>query len=476
MSDAIEMNYRAALQLRRPAVDPLSDPPRSRALEHTATDRKRRLWRKVMARVGWPSSLLVSPRYSSSSRDTSVFSLVACEFACSCSMTSACQHYRAALWSETDENHGRHPPSQSTKPYNSSAPDKYLCSPNRMSSSEVSWQSAFWALPPLAINAMMQPAGRVCGYDLSLRTYLRSSPIVCVCDAVLILVRFALNYANVRCPFLAAKLVMATRKRGERAGEAGGFQYLETSNFLRWFVFILGVVPQTIKLLACKGIPWTTTWGLLYLSAFVVSEIMDILSRFSNDSNQEPPLQVDNIEELDERLRVVERAFGAIAIFLQLGVLALVDLAVLPPDQIVRRRWEFRIIRLTGHFVTIFIYSPFVLSERDDPVRALERRNQSVVISTLCVFIVITVLHGLNYRFSQMYFLWSFMISMLAWVLHSFKSTRKHILLCRDHGLGTKNVLAFDFCSRILVFGVFWYVWYYNANDTSKPRWTEYLG
>lgn len=152
-----------------------------------------------------------------------------------------------------------------------------------MSPSEVSWQSAFWALPPIAINAMMQPAGRVCGYDLSLRTYLRSSPIICVCDAILILVRFAFYLFNIRRPFLAAKLVMATRMRTERAGE-GDLQHLETSAFLRWFVFIIGVLPQTIKLLACEGILWTTIWGMFYLSPFVACEIMDILSRFSKDS------------------------------------------------------------------------------------------------------------------------------------------------------------------------------------------------
>jgi hypothetical protein len=62
------------------------------------------------------------------------------------------------------------------------------------SSNEVSWQSAYYALIPIALNSMLQPrepTGTTCGFDASLRIYLRSSPIVCAVDAAFILIRFA---------------------------------------------------------------------------------------------------------------------------------------------------------------------------------------------------------------------------------------------------------------------------------------------
>ncbi|KAF2738248.1 hypothetical protein EJ04DRAFT_60399 [Polyplosphaeria fusca] len=343
-----------------------------------------------------------------------------------------------------------------------------------MASSEVSWQSAFWTIPPLAINAMMQPSGRVCSYDPTLRTYLRSSPIVCAFDTLCILIRYVLYISHLRSPYLAAKRLMGVRRKDLAAAEHGGLQQLETSGFLRCFLFVFGVLPQTIKLVACKGLPWTQAWGLFYLSAFIMVEMMDMLARFTNDDidiSEGNPLETS-----DEWLAFFDLGCGAIAIFLQLLVLAWVDLAGTPPDPILSRRWEFRLIRLSAHFVVVFIYLPFIVSGDDDPVRALRRRNRSLLLSTLLIFIVLTILHGLNYRFSQMYFLWSIILTMLAWSLHSFAVMRKHFLLCGEEGSGTKNVLVFDFFCRILAFSLFWYVQYYKPEGTLKPAWADYLG
>jgi hypothetical protein len=125
---------------------------------------------------------------------------------------------------------------------------------------EVSWQNAFWSLPPLAINTMMQPSGRVCGFDSSLRTYLRSSPIVCVFDAVFIIIRFiTYSFFGLSARAAAKKVIDARGRedggredgggeegsgeeggREDRGGEdakPGGFRSLERKLFLRYLVF-----------------------------------------------------------------------------------------------------------------------------------------------------------------------------------------------------------------------------------------------
>jgi hypothetical protein len=87
------------------------------------------------------------------------------------------------------------------------------------SSNEISWQSALWSILPLAANTMVQPSGWICGFDPSLRTYLRSSPIVCAFDTFTILVRFLIYY---RFGFGDSAIVAVKKVVGARRGDAGG--------------------------------------------------------------------------------------------------------------------------------------------------------------------------------------------------------------------------------------------------------------
>jgi len=374
-----------------------------------------------------------------------------------------------------------------------------------MASSEVSWQSAFWSLPPLAINTMMQDSGRVCGFDPALRTYLRSSPVICVLDATLTLIRFTLyllsgNDDSVKVLErigIAAKKVMEANKlvkvveKDKEVEEAKklGIQQLEDSKPIRYMWFAIGVLPQALKLMACTGLPWTQAWGCFYLSSFLVREILDGLTNLTDKERF-----ID--EELSRPwLELFERGCGSIAVLLQLGILALVDLAGIPPHRVLLRRWEFRAIRFSAHFITVFIYLPFVLSFSSSssppssstsptprPWLSPNGRNISLVVSMLLINIILTILHGLNFRFSHLYFLWSIIICMVAWVMFFITPAREHILLVNRGGDGQvgrgvyMNVMAFDFFCRILTFSVFWYVSYYKPAGTYKPGWADYLG
>lgn len=60
------------------------------------------------------------------------------------------------------------------------------------SSQPVSWQSAFWPLVACTLNVVIQYTGRVCGAHYCDSYALRSSPLVCIFDTIMMLVKFFL--------------------------------------------------------------------------------------------------------------------------------------------------------------------------------------------------------------------------------------------------------------------------------------------
>lgn len=329
-----------------------------------------------------------------------------------------------------------------------------------MASREMSWQSAFWSLPPLAINTMMQPSGRVCGFDPSLRTYLRSSPIVCAFDTVSIIVRFvAYSRLGLSAP-VAAKIIEARR---------GGNEDTQQKLFLKyaWFVFL--VLPKVIKLMACSGLPWTQVWGCFYLLSFIVVEVMDNLARFAVEE-----LESAGDDPLEKWLGRFEKVCGGVAVLLQLAILGWIDLAVMPPDSNMIRKWMFRLLRLSAHFVVFLIYAPLMALQSEALKLSPNRRLGNLVMAMLAIFIILTAFQRLH--FSQLYFMFSIIISSFAWLLYFFPVAKTHVLLCEPGDKGHKNVLAFDFFCRVLCFSLFWYVVHYNPNGTFKPEWAEVFG
>jgi hypothetical protein len=334
---------------------------------------------------------------------------------------------------------------------------------------EISWATAFWFLPPLAINSMMQPSGRVCGFDLSLRTYLRSSPIVCVFDAVTIILRFVVYCCLGASPPVAAKRTIDARRRSDDATELGGIRALEQLPFLRWVWFVIGVLPQVIKLLACSGLPWTQVWGCFYLAPFVAVEAMNaltVLAPEGQDSTEDDPRE--------HWVALAEKVCGAVAVLLQLALLAWIDLAVMPPDSNLVRVWAFRLFRLSAHFVVFLIYLPLMGLQSDAPTLSPNRRLGVLVVSMLSMYVLLAGLE--RFRFSQLYFMLSIIISFFVWLLYFIPVAKTHVLLCEPGSRGYMNVLAFDFLCRTLCFSLFWYAVHYNPAGTSKSDWAAVLG
>jgi hypothetical protein len=93
--------------------------------------------------------------------------------------------------------------------------------------------------------------------------------------------RFSMLILRVN-PIKASKLVMKRRIEGFMSVEK--MEYLprrfQSRTLARSLFFILGALPATIKLCSFTGLPWTKTWGMMFLSSFIIIELITLLSRF----------------------------------------------------------------------------------------------------------------------------------------------------------------------------------------------------
>ena len=154
------------------------------------------------------------------------------------------------------------------------------------SASWLAWQSAFWALVPLALNSMLQPAGRISEYNSTISFFLRISPIICVLDAVssvaLIILYMAHDGVSLRIATRAWVDLRFRPDAGCSEGESisasaspsqqGEVETIEASPIVRAIVFII-TVTQSVKLFACTGIPWTHAWAYMFLGSFILLEV-----------------------------------------------------------------------------------------------------------------------------------------------------------------------------------------------------------
>jgi hypothetical protein len=360
------------------------------------------------------------------------------------------------------------------------------------SSNEVSWQSAFLALVPLALNSMSQLAGRTCGLDASLRIYLRSSPIVCAIDTVFIFIRFALYTRHDHSVLWPARKIIAARglidkdpnpeDAVDEDPKPGQLLSLETNIYL--FYLVLGVVAitQFIKIIFCSGVPWTQVWACFYAFSFFVVDVTNRLGK-AQKYTKSKPAEDDTLKQQESSIDFWEKFFGVVAIILQLAILASVDLKAIPPDPVLIVRWTSICLRFGAHFSVVLIHLPFMAFKIDAAEPSPEHHGGFLLMSIIVPHIIVACTQ--KHRFTQLYFMVSVNISYFSWMLYFFPATKKYVLFSEPGNRwrrnvqvfdSFRNVLAFDFFCRILCFSVFWYAVHYNPTGTVKPPWTNYLG
>jgi hypothetical protein len=64
----------------------------------------------------------------------------------------------------------------------------------------------------------------------------------------------------------------------EELDSDSGIRTIEKMTWLRWLFFVLGTLPQAIKLMVMSDVPWMKAWGMILLSSFLLVEILVVFS------------------------------------------------------------------------------------------------------------------------------------------------------------------------------------------------------
>ncbi|RDW87051.1 uncharacterized protein DSM5745_03693 [Aspergillus mulundensis] len=153
-------------------------------------------------------------------------------------------------------------------------------------SSEIAWPTLFFWMVCFAINSMAQPTGMVLGLRYRHQAILRSSPILSACDILGVMASMV---------YSAPKSATDVREQAgriliDRTADTDGnpdtrkIADLEHQAISRWVGFILGALPQFIKLFASKGIPFSQALGAMYLSSWLLFELVIVIAKIDADN------------------------------------------------------------------------------------------------------------------------------------------------------------------------------------------------
>lgn len=143
----------------------------------------------------------------------------------------------------------------------------------------LSWQSAFWAIVPIALNTMSLPSGKTLGFSSTYSFALKSSPIICAASALDSMARLIVYTWNTGSLPAALERWVSVRFGDTAESEDGSFESLRRNKYFTLCLSALGTLPQAVKIFAARGIPWTQVCCATYLASFCVDGIITLLAR-----------------------------------------------------------------------------------------------------------------------------------------------------------------------------------------------------
>ena len=132
----------------------------------------------------------------------------------------------------------------------------------------VHWQSAFWGLASLALNSAVQDSGRVLGLPTECQLALKTSPLVCLFDAIHTLFSVA---QQCRHRPLRSSLQSVAAVKGVHSYRG---KNVKSTEGLLSIVVSVAALLQLIKLSGLSGIPWTQAFGAFYFVSYIIQEIL----------------------------------------------------------------------------------------------------------------------------------------------------------------------------------------------------------
>lgn len=409
------------------------------------------------------------------------------------------------------------PPSAPISPRNDA-----LSQPNGL---EVSWQSIFWALVPLALNTMVQPTGQFLGLPKQYALMLRSSPIVCVVDCALVLItliRFIWQGSSIST---AVRQLTVSRFQGStdtfiRDNSLAG---LLENPWLRLFLFVGGTLPQTIKLYGFCGVPWTKALASMYLVPILIFEVIAFIDRTNQDEDvppqdvhpqNVPPQNIppqniypqnippQNVPPQDEPLAQesihhdvliwVARISGCLAIAMQVSLWFIWWYMVYAESYEMSQQEIRQILHSFSLFTMLMMPILDQCIERLDYVPGFFHLNATLAVRSivLCTKLIFSLGSKINFvYFSYVAYLaddsvrarcayivrpidtvcsWTGMSFLLSFSYHIIRRRFSRSLICRW--------LAWHFLVSNFAFAYSYYVLAWDPHGTVAPGWTTYLG
>lgn len=371
----------------------------------------------------------------------------------------------------------------------------------------VSGPSAFWVLAALALNCMLQPCGKVCGFHSRLRTYLRSSPFVAISDTVAIIIRFGVYLFHGLSPTQAAHAICTVRFKDQNVSGPDGIQALEEQVWVRSLAFLLGLVLQTIKIFACGGLPLTRAAAVAYLGSFFILEILNFLRGWSNHEDDDASTSQLTTEETKRILHEVDYGLGIIAILVHSAFLVWALNSILYP------MWWFEVdgnrISPGWFFILIlfFLTPPFLVTS------CLEALLQKcfgwgpdldsfwVLLYIVVLFVWLNIFWILfafkadanwaifstpNYIGNEIIFVIVALKIFYEVVerLSVFPFWKKQVLFLTESTLPERDppevrtAAVWNFVFAVITIGITmsWYMTRFDGAGTTKPSWTNWLG
>jgi len=131
----------------------------------------------------------------------------------------------------------------------------------------------------LAVCAMSQPAGKVCGASSRFGIYLRSSPLFCFADILSVLIRLApTSFRHQVSPVQSVERLIVERFDGAPTDE--NLKAMRSAMWARWVFFVLGGLPQAVKLYSFRGLVWTKILGSIFLASILMIEVLNSIYLF----------------------------------------------------------------------------------------------------------------------------------------------------------------------------------------------------
>ena len=316
----------------------------------------------------------------------------------------------------------------------------------------------------------------VCDLPSKFNFVLRSSPIICLLDAVFVVGRLSWYTVALKSPRAAiTRLIRRRFYDTQNYVEENSLANLQKNTTFRLCVFVLGALPQSIKLYAMTGLPWTKVWGSTFLGSFVLVELLVMTPRKSLHLPSPNTPQFSAGEGYS-----LSRWIGIVAVFISFGFSLFfftIAFATIVSNFVGEISW--------WHFIILLV---FIIAET---LCLSFPRRESLVALSYALFAPTTMLFSLNSTISlPLAFNISlvgkqgtalllvltglsviFALGLIIAIIHRlFRYVSPNRAKFVDFGVG------FYFLMSNILAALLYYKVKYNPEGTIKPAWADQLG